>query len=55
MGTGDGRPALSSYRTAGEAELAALRLAAREDRRIFLHDSYQRVREIRRRATPGTR
>jgi len=39
--------ALSSHRSATEAELAARRLAkARGARRIFLHDRYKRVRSV---------
>jgi hypothetical protein len=41
----DGRGALSSHRTAREAELAAQRHAADcGARRIYLHDAYHRVR-----------
>jgi hypothetical protein len=39
--------ALSSHRTATEAELAARRIAAlRGGPRIFLHDRYRRVRAL---------
>ena len=43
----DGRSALSSHRTAGEAELAARRHALRCGvRGIYLHDAYHRVRTV---------
>jgi hypothetical protein len=39
--------ALSSHRTATEAELAARKIAAaRGAQRIFLHDRYRRVRSV---------